>query len=124
MAENDHPVLLLHKFLANAERMLHLEPQSLADYKTQILALKSSIQAVEQHATQLEASNSSQDRPATLSHAEEQELRSLKEEKEQLVNGIGDMDAQLLKLLDQLRRLQFSLDGMDASAYQRPSKPK
>lgn len=124
MAENDHPILLLHKFLNNTEQMLYLEPKSLAEYKPLILQLKSSILTLQQQARNLNQQKDTTHHTHNRSSEEEHEILALKAEKEHLINSIENTDTELLKLLDQLRRLQFSLDAMDASAYQRPTKPK
>lgn len=122
MEENDTPIGVLHKFLENVERMINMEPQGIEEYKPMMLKLKDWILYLQQQALKLNTSQSTQRSTAKLSEAEEQELAALKSEKAALMRDIEIQDAQLLQLLYQLRRLQFSMDGMDPTAYQRPTK--
>lgn len=124
MEENDTPVGVLHKFLSNVEQMITMEPQAIEEYKPTVLKLKDWITYLQQQGEALNAKKATQQASTKLTDAEQQELASLKSEKAALLRDIENHDAQLLQLLYQLRRLQFSMDSMDPTAYQRPTKSK
>lgn len=124
MDETVSPIVLLQEFLHNAERMITMDAQSVSDYKGLTLELKSWVEQLEQQAVELNQDNADQGEPKQLNDAEIQELTELKAEKVSLLGSIEEKDAQLLKMLTQLRRIQFSIDAMDPSVYQRPMKPR
>jgi len=124
MEESDTPIGVLHKFLENVERMINMEPQGIEEYKPKMLKLKDWILYLQQQASNVKASQQTQRSSQKLAESEEQELTALKSERAALMRDVESQDAQLLQLLYQLRRLQFSMDGMDPTVYQRPTQSK
>lgn len=124
MDESVSPIVLLQEFIRNAERMVTMDPQSVSEYRGLALQLKSWVEQLEAHASDINQDISAQNQPRQLTDVEKQEVDSLKAEKASLLSSIEEKDAQLLKMLTQLRRIQFSIDAMDPSVYQRPMKPR
>lgn len=124
MDESVSPIVLLQEFIRNAERMVTMDPQSVSEYRGLALQLKGWVEQLELHASGINQDNSTQSQPRQLSDVEKQEVEALKAEKASLLSSIEEKDAQLLKMLTQLRRIQFSIDAMDPSVYQRPMKPR
>lgn len=124
MATNDGPLIVLHQLLGSIEHMLSLDSLSASDYKADMLALKQHVLALQQEAAAIESQKQQAPTSSKMSEAELQELSQLRSYKATLERKMNDQDEQLLKLLSQLRRLQFSIDSMDPTAYQRPIKPK
>lgn len=124
MDETVSPIILLQEFMRNAERMITMDAQSVAEYKGLALELKGWVEQLEHHAKHLKQAETNTNTSQQLSDSEQQELAALKVEKSSLLTSIEEKDAQLLKLLTQLRRVQFSIDAMDPSVYQRPTRPK
>jgi DNA topoisomerase IA len=124
METHDSPITVLHQLLANMDQMMSMDSQSLSEYKGLMLQLKGWVETLQRQASSIQDSSSTQQSGDKLSAAEQLELASLRAEKATLQSAMDVQDAKLLKLLAQLRRLQFSIDGMNASVYQRPVKPK